>query len=356
VFDLKPYLKFMGCIWFLVFLCGIAFTFTQTFLTAAVASGFTQPPLPGWAREAIWDWIFGIPQEVYSENNPIEIADTGKNWWSAGGGGGGRNAESAGGGAGGPSQLNKYAPNYDIRALIASIYFQLVEGFLPPTELDINMLERFRGRTRISGLDFYWWYSILYNNKDGWWWKVFGNDEDGFTIWDAMGVIMYYEAQLQWDNPYLAEAAVRKAHSYCLAIYGHPCETVEEFVNWFAAHNQSAGNHVLDLNLPKDDYSQIMTDEDIAGLRALVDAFQNHPEEWKNGCTSTSYAMSRPCGWANMSYWKSASRNKMANNPDYLYTYEGYGDPWVIPSGCVWAFWGGGVRLNTSAYCPRIHP
>jgi hypothetical protein len=407
----KSYFGCVGLIMLLTFVCGFLFVFAYVTLVGMIASGFSVSPIPVWAREDILEWMYDVPQQTnpyvtkdgflvfkgpkvppnyagsdqlgghtteYSQpiaasGSPSEYenGDDGENRDNGGGGGGGRSnavmGSGNGGGSngvigergsgavvgGGGSKLNKYMPNYDAQALIDSIQFNQ-EGYPPPTMLDVNGLEEHRGRTRISGLDFYWWYSYLYNNKQGWWWKVFGNDKDGFTIYDAMAVIMYYESQLEWSNPYLPEAAVRKAHSYCSAMYGHPCQTQEEFVNWFAAYCQSAGNHVLDPHYPTEDYSQIMTDKDYAGLRALAEAFKNSPTEWIDGCTGSDEAMSRPCGWANISYWQGISRNKIASNPDYVFTMEGWGDPWVIPSGCVWAFWGGGVTLNTSTSCPKV--
>ena len=405
----KSFFSFVGCILLLTFLCSFLFVFAYVTLVAMIDSGFTQPAIPIWAREDILEWMFDVPQQTdpyvtndgflvfkgpkvppnYAGsdqlgghtpeyNQPIPTSgvlseyydDIDSSSGGGGGGGGGGGSRSVGGGGGGGSgggagrgldavvggggsKLNKYAPNYDAQALIDSIHFDQ-EGYPAPTLLDVNELEEHRGLTRVSGLDFYRWYSYLYNNKQGWWWKVFGNDKDGFTVYDAMAVIMYYEAQLEWSNPYLPEAAVRKAHSYCTAMYGHPCQTQEEFVNWFAAYTQSSGNHILDPHDPTEDYSQIMTDKDYAGLRALAEAFKNAPTKWTDGCTGSDEAMSHPCGWANMSYWHGISRNKIASNPDYVFTMEGWGDPWVIPSGCVWAFWGGGVTLNTSTSCPKV--
>ena len=362
--NLKPYMGIMGAVFFATFLCSVAFVFTQAFITMAVASGFTRPPLPHWARMAIWEWVFGIPQETLYGDPAEYLGNGGPDAVlprpGKGGGGG-----SGGGGTmwyniqlydqSGKSQLNSRGLNYDWQAVIDNVYFLYDET--GHTTVDMYALERYRGRTGISGLDFYSWYAFLYNNKDGWWWEMFGQDEDGFTVYDAMGVIMYYEAQLQWDNPYLGEAAVRKANSYCENVFGHPCQTDEEFINWFAAHNQSAGNHFRDPNYPKDDYTQIMTEADVEGLRVLVETFKTRPEEWNDGCTGSTYALSRPCGWANASYFQGRGLLKMAENPQALYTYEGGGDPWIIPSGCVWAFWAGGSSVrNTAVVCPNVRP
>jgi len=100
-----------------------------------------------------------------------------------------------------------------------------------PTLVDIEKLDPMPGVTGISGRDFYQWYLALYRDTTGWWWNVFGQDAS-FTIWEAIAVILVFEANGNWSNSYLAEAMVRAASTYGCG--GGACTTTEQFLNHFA--------------------------------------------------------------------------------------------------------------------------
>jgi RHS repeat-associated protein len=110
-----------------------------------------------------------------------------------------------------------------------------VEGLDYPTPKPEDLDKDRTGITKISGEDLYNYYLFLYNSpRDSWWWVMFGGD--GFTIWDAFAVLFIVEAQLNWSDPNLPQAAVRAATQYC----GGAC-TTGEYINWFAHYSQSAG-------------------------------------------------------------------------------------------------------------------
>ena len=185
-----------------------------------------------------------------------------------------------------------------------------------PTKLDEKVLSAFgRGITGINGLDFYKWYKeTLYPQTSEWWWARFGYDGDGFTITDAFAVVYVFETQNNWSNQYIPEASVRAANEWCKdpRSYGRSCGTKEEYVNWFAAYYQSAGNYVAHpeaLTSAYNNYKDAMSEAD---FKAVIDngaSLFSHPNSWDSGCNA---AQERPCGWANPSTYSSQGRNDLA--------------------------------------------
>ena len=48
----------------LTFLCGFLFIFAYVTMVGMIASGFTEPAIPVWAREDILEWMFDVPQQT----------------------------------------------------------------------------------------------------------------------------------------------------------------------------------------------------------------------------------------------------------------------------------------------------
>jgi hypothetical protein len=207
--------------------------------------------------------------------------------------------------------------------------------------LDISKLSTFRGKTGISGLDFYYWYLTLLSNQDGWWWQLFGQDGE-FSIGDAFAVIYVFETQNNWSDPNISEAAIRKANEWCKdpRIYGNPCSSTEEYVNWFAAEYESAGNYVTNPSALHTEYQNYtLSADDVIALQNNGASFANHPAAWNEGCKPMS-----PCGWANPSTYASQGNvdlaNKLTNaDPRLFFTVYGKIDPWQIYSGCIYEYW-----------------
>jgi hypothetical protein len=200
------------------------------------------------------------------------------------------------------------------------------------------------GKTGISGNDFYNWYRELWNTP-GWWWEVFGQDADGFTIWDAFVVIYVFEANGHWSESVLSEAAIRDANAWCQHEGGAPC-TTGGYINHFAYEYQSAGNWVR-AGIPPNPYDHFsgdypkFTEQDAQSLQNVSASFTNHPAEWNLGCTPSNV----PCGWANNTsgMYSPDVRNKLQSKQNRMYVYSPKNDlssnPWFIPSACVVNFW-----------------
>jgi hypothetical protein len=165
-----------------------------------------------------------------------------------------------------------------------------------PTPVDESLLSKERGRTGISGVEFYQWYLDLFNDPSGWWWSVFGQDSDGFSVWDAIAVIMIREAWMNWTDVNLPEAMIRAANKWCNTKGG--C-TIEGYINWIAQYSQVAGSSGT---TPNDIRGAWVPSFDIYALNALrhiAILFQQHSPSWNEGCASD-----RPCGWANSSLYE----------------------------------------------------
>ncbi len=223
-----------------------------------------------------------------------------------------------------------------------------------PTPVNETLLDREPGeKTGISGYDFYQWYLSLYNTRDGWWYGMFGEDGDGFTIWDAFAVIYVFEAQYNWTDPNLSEAALRDANGWCWDQKGTAC-TIENYINHFAHEYQSAGNYVRS-GFPPNPYDVYpsFNSEAAQALRRVAASFVNHPSDWNEGCK-----WDQPCGWANRSMYRSDVQTKLDNNQNALFTYTPSDpslNPWIIPSWCVVYNWmGGSGEINLDIECPIV--
>ncbi len=201
--------------------------------------------------------------------------------------------------------------------------------------------------TGTSGQDLYNWYLLLEDDPSGWWWEEFGEDGD-FSIGDILAVIVYAEAQHNWQNPYLAEASIRDANTWCIAMTGQSC-TVEGYINHAAWEYESGAQRVGPMILPEKD-----ADPKAGGWLALQGfsaLYENHPAEWDEGCI-----WDRPCGWGNLSMFGEAGRNIFEDQLT-VFAYEGSGNSWIIPSLCVIVRWQGGGAPNLvdlDASCPQV--
>lgn len=232
-----------------------------------------------------------------------------------------------------------------------------------PTKLDEKMLSAFgRGITTINGLDFYNWYrEKLYPQTSEWWWARFGYDGDGFTITDAFAVVYVFETQNNWSNQYIPEASVRAANEWCKdsRIYDRPCGSKEEYVNWFAAYYESAGNYVAHPEMLTSAYKNYKDAMGAADFKAVIDngaSLFSHPNSWNSGCNA---AQDKPCGWANPSTYSSQGRGDLAlkmlsTDEKYFFTKNPPNDPdpWIIPSGCINIKWVVHNWLNE--ICPPV--
>ncbi len=224
-------------------------------------------------------------------------------------------------------------------------------GFVPtPTPVDEKKLDDYQGTTGISGKDFYQWYLDLFNNRSGWWWEMFGQDSDGLTIWDAIAVIMIQEAWMNWSNEYISEAMIRAANNWCSTTGG--C-TIEGYINWFAHYSSTAGNHVSNHTMPNDPRNlkrwNVKAEDAMRGMAAI---FQEHPPSWNQGC-----AYDRPCGWANSSLYLIEVQEHLQANQTALFTYNPNflaGNPWLIPSGCVYTNWLDKNNRDLSFICDPV--
>lgn len=66
----KSYFTCVGWILVLTFLCGFAFVGAYVFVVGAIAGGFTDPPLPDWAKGPILEWMLDIPQSASTDYYP----------------------------------------------------------------------------------------------------------------------------------------------------------------------------------------------------------------------------------------------------------------------------------------------
>ncbi len=225
-------------------------------------------------------------------------------------------------------------------------------GFVP-TPVDKRQLDDFHWTTGISGREFYQWYIDLFANPDGWWWEIFGQDSDGFTVWDAIAVIMIQEAWMNWSNVYISEAIIRKANDWCQYLFGRAC-TTENYINWFAHYSQTAGNHVSGHTAPNDPRDVVggkFDDKAQDAMRDMAAIFPNHDPSWNEGC-----AFDRPCGWANSSMYEDMDgvREHLHVNQTALFTYTNDLDPWLIPSQCVSIYWLDKNSIDLSKPCPSV--
>jgi len=232
-----------------------------------------------------------------------------------------------------------------------------------PTPVNDNLLRTDRGITGTSGHDFYYkfYIEVLFNNTSGWWWREFGKDGQ-FSIWDAFAVVYSFETDRNWTDPNIAEAAVRKGNEWCKTPkygYGHSCNSIEEYINWFAHEYQSAGNYVRSPDSLTSQFEQLaMSSIDLQATEKNGAAIGTHPE-WKSGCNNEQ---TRPCSWANPStyFWqgrKDLGNKMLKTDPSYFFTKnppvdDPDLDPWIIPSGCIYIHWISGNHLNVE--CPKV--
>jgi len=226
------------------------------------------------------------------------------------------------------------------------------EGKDYPTPVHRYLLDNIPGTTGIDGQDVYSWYLDLFNNKYdennnlNWWWDDFGEDADGFTIWDAFAVIYVHETQGNWTDPNLPEAAIRDANTWC----GGNC-TTEGYINHFAHEYESAGNYFG--SNPSPPGYKSWGAAALAGMQKLAKSFSNHPNDWNTGCSWLA-----PCGWANKSMYSRQQQDVLAANQASVFTYyDPSGNTWIIPSQCVYVRWmhgGYDLAYNLSASCPSV--
>jgi RHS repeat-associated protein len=222
-----------------------------------------------------------------------------------------------------------------------------------PTPVDESQLSDGFGTTGISGKDFYQWYLDRFAETSGWWWEMFGQDSDGFTVWDAIALIMIQEAWMNWSDSNLPEAIIRAANYWCNT--RGDC-TIEGYINWFAAYSSSAGTFVASGTAPQDPRGWVDS-FDIAAevaMQNIAAIFQEHPPSWNGGCY---YYQNRPCGWANSSLYPMDVRVHLQTNQAALFTYNpNYlaGNPWVIPSGCVYYHWLDENHRDLSFICDPV--
>jgi RHS repeat-associated protein len=188
-----------------------------------------------------------------------------------------------------------------------------------------------------AGADFYKWYLWLYNQPNGWWWEVFGQDSDGFTIFDAVAVIMVSEAMKNWEDPNLTEALIRAASEFGC---GGAC-TTEGFIDWFMRYSKSARGYVGRMTViddPRFGYWENFDSNAEIAMNNLARSIPNHNKSWDNGCEYES-TIGFPCGWANNNkdgVPDEDAGGELSMHPELLFTYS---DGWFIPSGCVVHYW-----------------
>ena len=85
------------------FLCSFAFVGAYVFVVGMIATGFTNPPLPDWAKGPILEWMFDVPQKTGTDYYPNEglVTMFGPSDNSKAGNGGSQSNNAGGGGRGG---------------------------------------------------------------------------------------------------------------------------------------------------------------------------------------------------------------------------------------------------------------
>jgi Peptidase family M23 len=85
------------------FLCSFAFVGAYVFVVGMIATGFTDPPVPDWAKGPILAWMFDIPQGASTDAYPNEglITTYSPSSSKSGNGNGGSDKSSNGGGTNG---------------------------------------------------------------------------------------------------------------------------------------------------------------------------------------------------------------------------------------------------------------
>jgi murein DD-endopeptidase MepM/ murein hydrolase activator NlpD len=70
VISAKSYFTCVAWTLVLTFLCSFAFVGAYVFVVGAIAGGFTDPPLPDWAKGPILEWMMDIPQSASTDYYP----------------------------------------------------------------------------------------------------------------------------------------------------------------------------------------------------------------------------------------------------------------------------------------------
>jgi murein DD-endopeptidase MepM/ murein hydrolase activator NlpD len=106
----------VGSTLLVVFLCSLAFVFAYVFIVGWIAAGGTSPPLPFWARKAILEWMFDLPQKTYTDVYPSQFgySDASPSGRNGGGGGGGGGGKENLGGKGSKNSSPEFIPGYPI--------------------------------------------------------------------------------------------------------------------------------------------------------------------------------------------------------------------------------------------------
>lgn len=170
------------------------------------------------------------------------------------------------------------------------------------------------------------------------------------------------EAQYNWADPNLQEAAIRAASQYCKG----KCTTAG-YINWFAHYAEANRNYAIKFLAPHDPRNGWVSGFDADAEKALNNlarSFTNHDSAWD----APKCIFDEPCGWANNSpsMYPDEVRSTLQNNQKALFTYNPsvcgrtvLGDPnpckpWFIPSGCVATYWLDKNQRDLNIKCPSV--
>jgi len=143
--------------------------------------------------------------------------------------------------------------------------------------------------TGVSATDIYDYYRNLWEQRDGWWWKAFGNDSDGFTIWDFLSMMAYYEAGFDTSiATIMAEAGVRFFYERAQTL--NTPTTVEYLLDWWAHFSESTAR-LIKSNARPQLWNSI---KNVKKFKVFGDSFRNPPSSWQEG-----WAYNRPYDWGN---------------------------------------------------------
>jgi RHS repeat-associated protein len=217
-------------------------------------------------------------------------------------------------------------------------YTEKLEGIDYPTRLDRGRLStniHCIGKFCASALDLYNYYFELFSNKKGFWWRAYGQDFDGFTIWDLLSLLVAQEgeATVAWAE-YMAEAAVRWFYARVNEEPPLNEDSIYGMLDWFTSYMQSTDGLVFNHGIP-----EMYGGGDISAYQtfSIVGAsFKNPPSSWAQG-----YQKDRPFGWGNAYGYRNPYATSMfRNHPALMFVFIDDGDDsFFIPAGCAVRAW-----------------